>query len=164
MKLELEQVEPVAKIIRNAAGQISIQTPYGEPFDMSKHIGAIFYTASQPAAAIEERTSACLRWMDGISTERIERALGRGQTQLSRDLENAQPAPAVPEGWMRDAEQVEELAEHLERLGWTVDARGDAQCNDQGAAMAAEVIRKILQPMLAAAPSPTGPDNPEQPK
>jgi len=57
------------------------------------------------------------------------------------------------EGWMRDRKQVEELASHLENVGWAQDERGDVQCMDQGAAMAAEVVRKVLLPMIPAAPT-----------
>jgi len=56
------------------------------------------------------------------------------------------------EGWMLDRKQVEELAKHLESQGWQMDARGDIDCVDQGAAMAAEVVRKVLLPMLPLSP------------
>ncbi|WP_396190225.1 hypothetical protein [Flavobacterium sp.] len=39
-----EQQEPVAKVVRNEAGQIAMQKPDGSYFDMSKHIGQTFYT------------------------------------------------------------------------------------------------------------------------
>jgi hypothetical protein len=40
--------EPVAKIVINTAGrQISIQTPEGDVFDVSKHVGAVLYTTPQ---------------------------------------------------------------------------------------------------------------------
>jgi hypothetical protein len=58
---------------------------------------------------------------------------------------------AIPEGWMQDRKQVTELAEHLENVAWQPDSHGDPDCVDQGSAMAAEVIRKVLLPMLAAA-------------
>ena len=54
--------------------------------------------------------------------------------------------------WMRDREQVVGLADHLEQVGWRQGERGDVQCFDQGAAMAAEVIRLVLLPMLDAPP------------
>lgn len=37
--------EPVVVIKRNEVGQITMQTPDGNPFDMSKYIGAKLYTA-----------------------------------------------------------------------------------------------------------------------
>ena len=60
--------------------------------------------------------------------------------------------------WIRDREQVVGLADHLEQVGWRQDERGDVQCFDQGAAMAAEVIRLVLLPMLdrMAAQAPEG--------
>jgi hypothetical protein len=58
--------EPVAKIVRNTAGQISIQTPEGNSFDMSKHIGAVFYTT--PPAAQREFV--------GLTDEDIEQEFG----------------------------------------------------------------------------------------
>lgn len=39
--------EPVVVIKRNESGQITMQTPDGNPFDMSKYIGAKLYTAPQ---------------------------------------------------------------------------------------------------------------------
>jgi hypothetical protein len=57
----------VAKIVRNTAGQISIQTPEGNSFDMSKHIGAVFYT-TPPAAPVQEPVG-----------QLQEEAYGRGQ-------------------------------------------------------------------------------------
>ena len=57
----------------------------------------------------------------------------------------------LPKGWMRDRKEVVELAEHLEGEGWRQDERGDVQCFDQGSAMAAEVIRHVLIPILDGA-------------
>lgn len=59
-------------------------------------------------------------------------------------------AVEIPRGWMQDREQVTQLAEHLENIGWRPDARGDVDCVDQGAAMSAEVLRRVLLPLLAA--------------
>ena len=42
--------EPVAKVIRNESGQISMQKPDGTYFDMSKHIGQTLYTTPPTAA------------------------------------------------------------------------------------------------------------------
>ena len=42
--------EPVAQIIRNEAGQITMQSPDGKSFDMSKFIGIQLYTHAQPIA------------------------------------------------------------------------------------------------------------------
>jgi hypothetical protein len=42
-------VEPVAKIVRNEAGQIRICDANGDSFDMSKYVGASFYTNPAPA-------------------------------------------------------------------------------------------------------------------
>ena len=39
--------QPVVVIKRNESGQITMQTPDGNPFDMSKYIGAKLYTAPQ---------------------------------------------------------------------------------------------------------------------
>lgn len=66
-----------------------------------------------------------------------------------------QAAGAVPEGWMRDEKQVRELMSHLVNTGWAQTEDG-AECVDQGSAMAAEVIERVLLPMLAASPSPLG--------
>lgn len=59
--------------------------------------------------------------------------------------------PSVPEGWMCDKEKVLELATHLEGIGWQMDSKDDIDCVDQGAAMAAEVIRRVLLPLIAEA-------------
>jgi hypothetical protein len=40
---EIEQ-EPVAKVVCNSAGQISMQTLDGNSFDISKYVGSMFYT------------------------------------------------------------------------------------------------------------------------
>lgn len=57
-------------------------------------------------------------------------------------------AASVPEGWMRSQDEVNGLHKHLFERGWSQDW----QCQDQACAMAAEVIEKVLMPMLAAAP------------
>jgi hypothetical protein len=38
---------PALKVIKNASGQLSLQTGTGESFDMSKHIGDAFFTKDQ---------------------------------------------------------------------------------------------------------------------
>jgi hypothetical protein len=66
-----------------------------------------------------------------------------------------QAAVAVPEGWMRDEKQVRELLAHLVNTGWAqIDADGGVECVDQGNAMAAEVVERILLPLLASASAP----------
>lgn len=45
---------PVARVVRNAAGQISIKDGQGEHFDMSKHVGDSFYTNPMVAAKITD--------------------------------------------------------------------------------------------------------------
>lgn len=57
---------------------------------------------------------------------------------------------AIPEEWMRDREQVENLATHLESIAWRPNEAGDVQCYDQAAAMSADVMRKVVLPMIAA--------------
>lgn len=59
-------------------------------------------------------------------------------------------SPSIPEGWMRDRFEVENLADNLESIAWQPDFDGDPVCVDQAAAMSAEVIRKVLLPMLEA--------------
>jgi hypothetical protein len=44
-ELPAPEQEPMAVIKRNEAGQITMQTPDGNPFDMSKYIGAKLHTA-----------------------------------------------------------------------------------------------------------------------
>ncbi len=44
----------------------------------------------------------------------------------------------ILEGWMLDRKQVEQLAIHLENRGWKLDARGDMDCFDQGAALCSQ--------------------------
>lgn len=44
-RLAQPEQEPVSVIKRNEAGQITMQTPDGNPFDMSKYIGAKLYSA-----------------------------------------------------------------------------------------------------------------------
>ena len=46
-----------------------------------------------------------------------------------------------------------ELLEHLESIGWAPDKHGDAECVDQGAAMAANAIRTLLADLAAATES-----------
>ena len=43
--------EPVAKIVKNTGGQITIQKPEGSYFDISKHIGDMLYTKPQASDA-----------------------------------------------------------------------------------------------------------------
>lgn len=61
------------------------------------------------------------------------------------------PRPTVPEGWMRDADQVSSLVWHLENIAWRPDDSGGWECVDQASAMAAEALRALL---LAAATNP----------
>lgn len=66
-------------------------------------------------------------------------------------------AAALPE-WMHDPGKVAELLTHLEEAGWRPDSNGDPECVDQACAMAADVVRLVLMPMLipdrcAASPS-----------
>lgn len=42
-KQQLAALKPAAKIIRNSAGQICIFAMNGDPFDMSKYVGATLY-------------------------------------------------------------------------------------------------------------------------
>lgn len=65
---------------------------------------------------------------------------------LSRlpDYQPAQPASVPLKEWMRDRAKLTELAEHLESVGWRPGPTGDAECYDQGAAMAAEIVRVII--------------------
>lgn len=51
--------EVAAQIIRNESGQIRICDANGDAFDMSKHIGAKFYTRPQPQAEYDRG------WNDG---------------------------------------------------------------------------------------------------
>lgn len=48
-----QQGEAVAKIVLNRAGQITMQTPDGDCFDMSKHVGVTLYTAPQKREWVE---------------------------------------------------------------------------------------------------------------
>lgn len=57
----------------------------------------------------------------------------------------------IPEGWMRDRLEVENLADNLESIAWQPDFYGEIVCVDQAVAMSARVIRKVLLPMLEAA-------------
>lgn len=57
--------EPVVVIKRNISGQITMQTPDGNPFDMSKYIGAKLYTAPP-----EQEPVACI--VKGCSNHRGE--------------------------------------------------------------------------------------------
>lgn len=66
--------------------------------------------------------------------------------------EPAGDAVAVPQGWMRDEKQVRGLLEHLTIQGWRQTESGP-DCVDQGSAMAAEVIERVLLPMLSASPA-----------
>ena len=56
--------EPVAKIVKNKGGQITIQKPDSSYFDISKHIGDTLYTAPQPSDA-EAKLKAGLPPKDG---------------------------------------------------------------------------------------------------
>lgn len=56
-------------------------------------------------------------------------------------------AAALPE-WMHDPGKVAELLTHLEEAGWRPDSNGDPECVNQACAMAADVVRLVLMPML----------------
>ena len=43
-----------------------------------------------------------------------------------------------------------DLLQHLESVAWRLDAKGEPECFDQGAAMAAEAIRKLETELTAA--------------
>jgi hypothetical protein len=62
----------------------------------------------------------------------------------------------VPE-WMHDRAKLTELAEHLESVAWRPDSQGDPQCFDQGAAMAAEIVRHVISVRLFDRPRKDGP-------
>jgi hypothetical protein len=70
--------EPVAKIIRNSAGQIGMFALNGDHFDMRKFIGAKLYTAPQPThdveAALVEFYSAWAAGRQAVQTTAIETA------------------------------------------------------------------------------------------
>jgi hypothetical protein len=71
--------EPVAKVARNASGQISIQKPDGNAFDISKYVGQSFYT-TQPKRP----------WV-GLTDEEQEYWIGCNTTKqaLARAINNA---------------------------------------------------------------------------
>ena len=48
--VKAEQGEPVVRVIRNSAGQISLQTMDGGPFNMSMFVGCTLYTHPQPVS------------------------------------------------------------------------------------------------------------------
>ena len=54
--------EPVAKIVLNRAGQIAMQKPDGDYFDISKHVGKTLYAAS---------VSAKREWVDITKAEQL---------------------------------------------------------------------------------------------
>ena len=41
--IQREAGEPVMEVHKNSAGQISLRTPNGDAWDMSKHVGLTFY-------------------------------------------------------------------------------------------------------------------------
>lgn len=47
-------INPVARVVRNEAGQISIKDGQGEYFNISKHVGDSFYTNPMVAAKITD--------------------------------------------------------------------------------------------------------------
>jgi hypothetical protein len=67
----------VAKIIRNASGQITMQRPNGDYFDISKYIGATLYTSQTTAtqaavaAAMRECAEICMRVASSAGTNPI---------------------------------------------------------------------------------------------
>ena len=52
--LKQASTEPVAVIKRNESGQITMQAPDGNHFDMSKYVGATLYT-TPPTALVEQK-------------------------------------------------------------------------------------------------------------
>lgn len=110
------------------------------PFDELRHFGP----------GVERHNGYNQGFRDGWNTCR-ERVLAASPAAAAVDV--SLHSTLVPEGWMRDKVKVVELAEHLEAIGWRPDSYGDPECYDQGAAMAADVIRKVLLPLIAAAPA-----------
>ncbi len=65
---EIEQ-EPVAKVVCNSAGQISMQTLDGNSFDISKYVGSMFYTTppqQEPVAYWKEHAQGLQRDYDSL--------------------------------------------------------------------------------------------------
>lgn len=58
--------------------------------------------------------------------------------------------PRVPDGWMCNQAKIQELHTELQSRGWQLDSKGEPDCVDQASAMAAEVIERVLMPLLAA--------------
>ena len=78
-----EQSNPVAKIVRNASGQISMQSPAGSAFDMSKHVGETLYTAApQPTTPepVNQMLLAALRKLVGTPDNPLTGWLGANGT------------------------------------------------------------------------------------
>lgn len=78
----------------------------------------------------------------------IEPEAAEASVAMLNDLASRVAHLATLPDWMRDRAKVEELRQHLEAAGWRPDATGNPECFDQGAAMAADVIRLVLLPML----------------
>jgi hypothetical protein len=97
----------VAKIIRNASGQITIQGPDGDYFDMSEHIGATLYTsqttATQAAVATAMRKAAREVYsftgiQEATRNHLIERILSSIPAEATAALRELMIA-AADEGW-----------------------------------------------------------------
>ena len=69
----LAEREPVMEVHKNSAGQISLRTPNGDAWDMSKHVGLTLYTTPQPQApegyvlVPKEQIERLINAMDTIS-------------------------------------------------------------------------------------------------
>ena len=71
--------ELVAQIIRNEAGQITMQSPDGKSFDMSKFIGIQLYTHAQDVAEIQAEALEKIyaRYSHGISGLNLQREIAK---------------------------------------------------------------------------------------
>lgn len=123
--------------------------------------------SNRPAPASSERLAEALcEYCDRMESFQPQGELGAmhgvGMAFAYKDAANiirgliaahatAKPAAAsVPDGWMRNESKVRELLTELQSRGWQPDSQGDPDCADQASAMAAEVIERVLLPILAA--------------
>lgn len=118
--------QPVARIVRNAAHQISMQAPDGGPFDMSQHVGALLY--ADPAPAVDRGLSEALR----LAKRELECCMDNAQrgkvcfdgddfhdtlTAVSNALAASAPSQAEPApASAREEEALERLAKAAEDL------------------------------------------------
>jgi hypothetical protein len=86
----------VAKIIRNASGQITIQGPDGDYFDMSEHIGATLYT-SQTTATQAAVAAAMINVRPGLRAAGINMGLAGEELEffINDTCSNVIPAEAT---------------------------------------------------------------------